>query len=184
MLQALQLGVSVTATLAGAAQAIDLPAVSLDKGKFTSTAVGVNGTFETYSGANALFASYQVGDWILVSGFSTGANNGRKKITAKSSDETTTLITVASNLTTEAAGASATFVRLRLPSFVAVVANAAGAADATVRPWGVHHGTAPLAALNMLLPLGSLVILDVSGYDQLVVEGTSGALSITALGNG
>jgi hypothetical protein len=184
MLQALQLGVTVKATLAGAAQAIDLPAVSLDKGKFTSAAVGVNGTFETYSGANALFASYQIGDWILVSGFATGANNGRKKITAKSSDETTTVLTVASNLTTEAAGASATFVRLRLPSFIVVVTNDAAAVDATVRPWGALHGTAPLTAVNMLLPIGSPVILDVSGYDQLVVEGTGGLISITALGNG
>jgi hypothetical protein len=183
-MDALSIGPSVTATLIGSAVVTDVPALrTSDKHHIASTAVGVNGTTNTYVAANALFADYQINDVILVAGFVNGANNGRKKVISKTVGAVNTDLGVSDTaLTTEVAGASAVIDKLRLPSYVAILAPVA--ADASVRPWGVNMGTAPLAAVNMVLPVGVLVVLNIGSCDQIIVNGAAGSVYITALENG
>jgi hypothetical protein len=70
--------------------------------------LSVNGTSEQYidDGATGTFSAVQVGQWVDVGGYTNGGNNGLKFVTAKPDNDT---ITVAQDLTTEAAPASATF---------------------------------------------------------------------------
>lgn len=72
----------------------------------SGTGIAVDGTNEQFEGAAGDFDDVTVGQWIKVAGFATAANNGYHRVTDKAVDGST--ITVASNLTTEASGASVT----------------------------------------------------------------------------
>lgn len=72
----------------------------------SSSAIAADGATEKFTGAAGTFNSVAVGQWIKVAGFSNAANNGYHRVTAKAGDGSD--ITVATNLTTEAAGAAVT----------------------------------------------------------------------------
>lgn len=175
-MDAISIGVgrSVSITQAGAQQVTNIPGVV--ELTITGTNISVNGTTNAYVRA-AGWSGFNAGDIVDVATFTTGANNGRKRV---SSVTATDLLVTDTGLTTEAAGASATLSKVRLPTELYVIAT-------TVIPkfglWHCDGGTPPVAAAAIFVGPNQPLRVSCSGYTIFTTDGASGSISVTPLEN-
>jgi hypothetical protein len=172
-------GTSVTVTPGGAQQRVSIPALRALR-TVSGTNLAVDGTANFYSGPSGTFSNFKVNDTIDVTGFVTAANNGRKRVTSVNSAGTAINVSDA-GLITEAAGASVTITVQRLPTAIMLVSDSI---VPKVNLWRSDAGTPPAATTAFFVGSGAPLILDCSGHDQVIVDGASGNVTITALENG
>ena len=172
-------GNSVLVTPGGAQQRVNIPALrNLAGGIAPTTSVAVDGTLNAYTAAAGVFAAFGPGDVIDVTGFTTAANNGRKRVTAVTA---TQLFVSDAALSTDAAETDITINRLRLPSYVMLVSDSI---VPKANLWGCDFGTPPASTTAFFVGSGAPLVLYSAGYDQVIVDGASGNVTVTPLENG
>lgn len=184
-----KVGASILVTPGGVQQRISIPALGIRTAarggdsislSLTSTAIAASvvGAYSTVTAQ--LFARFRAGDIIDVSGFANAGNNGRKVVTAINAAGNLLTVTGFATMVNEAASPSVTISAVRLPMFVMLVANSG---VPTANLWGTAMGAPPAAETGFFVGTAPL-ILNVGGYDQIIVDGATGLVTVTPLENG